>query len=144
MKIVIVNGAECCGKSEYILSFTDEFLDDKATDWYDFLRAVQHELMVSPKNKTIYLECAINNRYFLAQLLNVIGAYQDWAKEIVEVELVFKGATRNDIEKRLKEKYDCNESLLKNRVEYTIQIRNEIAKTMASVEYYQYPMKFID
>lgn len=147
MRIVIVNGAECSGKSNYIKARTNSWVDQDRYDWYKFLNEIETNLMLNLDKQEFYIECCIDNRIRMAQLLDAIAAVNDWAKPFstveLNIELVFIGVNKENFKRNLLYRYDCDMSQLDDRVNFSYQKQKTISELMASIEYYKYPLKFV-
>lgn len=147
MRIVIVNGAECSGKTAYIKKYANDWIKQYDLGWYNFLEEVEMKIIFTSLN-IIHIECTIDNRIRMAQLLNTIAAAVETRdktkhKEETIIELVCPVCTKEQFKANLGQLYDCNEMQLNDRVNYAFKMQTDISKLMTSVEYYKYPLNFV-
>lgn len=148
--IYIVNGINYCDKQEYINNkLNDEneskiiIQDNSEITWYEFLDKVEKNLIYKT-TKNLYLDCFITSRLRLNQLLDAITAVQECAKDQYNIYLIVIGAKKNKILENIKKEIDSNSSLISDLTEYYFTQQEEILNLMKSVEYYKFPLKFIE
>ena len=104
----------------------------------------QKKNLIYKTTKNLYLDCFIASRLRLNQLLDAIAAVQEWAKDQYNIYLIVIGAKKTNISENLKKEIDSNDFTIRDLTEYYFMQQEEILNLMKSVEYYKFPLKFIE
>ena len=122
--IYIINGINDKYSCQYTLDHmqpNDMYIIQGCYSWYGFLDTVEQYLSLKEQYKDFFLDCCIDNRLRLNQLLNAIATVSE----------------RNNMKCYIKfiTIVDSNEKLNLDQ--------RKIFDLMSSVEYYKYPLSFI-
>lgn len=122
--IYIINGINDKYSYQYILDYmhsNDVYIIQGCFSWYGFLDKVEQYLSSKEQYSDFFLDCYIDNRLRLNQLLDAIAAIS----EKNSMEYYIKLITIVDSDEKLNPD------------------QRKIFDLMKSVEYYKYPLKFI-
>lgn len=123
--IYIINGINDKYSCQYVLDHmrsNDVYIIQGCFSWYGFLNKVEQYLSSKEQYGDFFLDCYIDNRLRLNQLLDAIAAVSE--KNSVEYYIKLITIVDND------EKLNPDQ--------------RKIFDLMRSIEYYKYPLEFID